>query len=292
MGWIIGGLIAALVGTAMQSYGQAEANRKAQAKMKAAQYALGSAQDKINAQIQEAAAGYESPRRIANQEAEANRIASDIKADVSESQAIRDTQQETAGNVSEDYKAARTASQDLTKQKFNAFADLIGQIRSAGTLRQNEGFRLNRYAQNVDQLAKNARGDFAVGQAQAQDALHSKDGLINLGKVVQAIGAVASMYGGIAAAGASAAANTATETGAGLTAGGTGVGGLNMANAGQVLLDGGSAAANSAWASGGLKMANAGQALLGGSSAAANPWTSGIPYMLGGGYLATTPLGD
>ena len=40
MGWIIGGLIAALVGTAMQSYGQAEANRKAQAKMKAAQYAL------------------------------------------------------------------------------------------------------------------------------------------------------------------------------------------------------------------------------------------------------------
>ena len=292
MGWIIGGLIAALVGTAMQSYGQAEANRKAQAKMKAAQYALGSAQDKINAQIQEAAAGYESPRRIANQEAEANRIASDIKADVAESQAIRDTQQETAGNVSEDYKAARTASQDLTKQKFNAFADLIGQIRSAGTLRQNEGFRLNRYAQNVDQLAKNARGDFAVGQAQAQDALHSKDGLINLGKVVQAIGAVASMYGGIAAAGASTAANTAPATGTGLTAGGTGVGGLKMANAGQVLLDGSSAAANSAWASGGLKMANAGQALLGGSSAAANPWTSGIPYMLGGGYLATTPLGD
>lgn len=292
MGWIIGGLIAALVGTAMQSYGQAEANRKAQVKMKAAQYALGSAQDKINAQIQEAAAGYESPRRIANQEAEASRIASDIKADVAESQAIRDTQQETAGNVSEDYKAARTASQDLTKQQFNAFADLIGQIRSAGTLRQNEGFRLNRYAQKVDQLAKNARGDFAVGQAQAQDALHSKDGLINLGKVVQAIGAAASMYGGIAAAGTSAAANTATATGTGLTAGGTGVGGLNMANAGQVLLDGSSAAANSAWASGGLKMANAGQALLGGSSAAANPWTSGIPYMLGGGYLATTPLGD
>ena len=264
MGWIIGGLIAALVGTAMQSYGQAEANRKAQAKMKAAQYALGSAQDKI-----------ESPRRIANQEAEANRIASDIKADVSESQAIRDTQQETAGNVSEDYKAARTASQDLTKQKFNAFADLIGQIRSAGTLRQNEGFRLNRYAQNVDQLAKNARGDFAVGQAQAQDALHSKDGLINLGKVVQAIGAVASMYGGIAAAGASTAANAAAGTG--LSASAAGSSGLTAAGTGAS----------------GLKMAGAGQALLGGSSAAANSaWTSGIPYMLGGGYLASNPWGN
>ena len=251
MGWIIGGLIAALVGTAMQSYGQAEANRKAQAKMKAAQYALGSAQDKINAQIQEAATGYESPRRIANQEAEANR------------------------NVSEDYKAARTASQDLTKQKFNAFADLIGQIRSAGTLRQNEGFRLNRYAQNVDQLAKNARGDFAVGQAQAQDALHSKDGLINLGKVVQAIGAVASMYGGIAAAGASTAANAAAGTG--LSASAAGSSGLTAAGTGAS----------------GLKMAGAGQALLGGSSAAANSaWTSGIPYMLGGGYLASNPWGN
>ena len=273
MGWIIGGLIAALVGTAMQSYGQAEANRKAQAKMKAAQYALGSAQDKINAQIQEAAAGYESPRRIANQEAEANRIASDIKADVAESQAIRDTQQETAGNVSEDYKAARTASQDLTKQQFNAFADLIGQIRSAGTLRQNEGFRLTRFAQNVDQLAKNARGDFAVGQA--QDALHSKDGLINLGKVVQAIGAVASMYGGIAAAGASTAANAAAGTG--LSASAAGSSGLTAAGTGAS----------------GLKMAGAGQALLGGSSAAANSaWTSGIPYMLGGGYLASNPWGN
>lgn len=275
MGWIIGGLIAALVGTAMQSYGQAEANRKAQAKMKAAQYALGSAQDKINAQIQEAAAGYESPRRIVNQKAEANRIASDIKADVAESQAIRDTQQETAGNVSEDYKAARTASQELTKQKFNAFADLIGQIRSAGTLRQNEGFRLSRYAQNVDQLAKNARGDFAVGQAQAQDALHSKDGLINLGKVVQAIGAVASMYGGIAAAGASTAANAAAGTG--LSASAAGSSGLTAAGTGAS----------------GLKMAGAGQALLGGSSAAANSaWTSGIPYMLGGGYLASNPWGN
>lgn len=270
MEWVIGGLIAAVVGAAMQSYGQSEANRRAQAKMKAAQYALGSAQDKINQQIAEASAGYESNKRVANQQAEANRIASDIKADVSESQAIRDTQQETAGNVSDEYKKAREASKADTQQKFNAFADLIGQIRSAGTLRQNEGFRLTRYGQNIDQLAKNARGDYAVGQAEAQKALHSKDGLINLGKIVQAIGAAASMYGGVAAAGASTAANAA---GTGLSASAAGSSGLTAAGTGAS----------------GLKMAGAGQALLG--STAGSAWSSGMPYLLGGGYLASNPWG-
>lgn len=270
MEWVIGGLIAALVGTAMTSYAQHSASRKAQAKMKAAQYALGSAQDKINQQIMEAASGYQSPKRIANQQAEANRISSDIKADVSESQAIRDQQQATAGRVSEDYKAARTASQENTKQKFNAFADLIGQIRSAGTMRQNEGFRLNRYGQRIDQLAKNARGDFAVGQAEAQKALHSKDGLANLGRIVQAIGAAVSMYGGVAAAGASAAAGAGASGTTALSAGSAGASGMTAAGAGAS----------------GMKMANAGQALLAGSGGATSAWGNTMPYLIGGGYAA------
>ena len=83
------------------------------------------------------------------------------------------------------------------------------------------------------------------------------------------------MYGGIAAAGASAAANTAAGTG--LSASAAGSSGLTAAGTGAS----------------GLKMAGAGQALLGGSSAAANSaWTSGIPYMLGGGYLASNPWGN
>ena len=79
MEWIIGGLIAAAVGTAMQTYAQQSANRKAQAKMNAAQYALGDAQDRINDKIMSAASEYESGKRETNQQAEAEHIAGDIK---------------------------------------------------------------------------------------------------------------------------------------------------------------------------------------------------------------------
>ena len=218
MEWIVGGLIAALVGTAMQSYASASAQRKAQAKMNAANYALGSAQDRINDKIMQAAGEYQSDKRVNNQQEEADRIATDIKTDVAESQAIRDAQQETAGNVSSDYDRAREASKQRTEEHANAFADLVGTIRSAGTNRMNEGFKLNRYAQDIGMLAKNAQGDYAVGVSEAQDALNSKQGLMNLGKIVSAIGAAASMYGGLAGAGVgaagSAAANAAAGTGA------------------------------------------------------------------------------
>lgn len=234
MEWVIGGLIAALVGSAMQTYAQQSASRKAQARMQAAQYALGSAQDKINDKIMQAAGEYESGKREENQQAEADRIAADIKSDIAESQAIRDTQQETAGNVSSDYERARAASQETTTNRANAFADLVSKIRSAGTNRMNEGFKLNRYAQDIGMLAKNAQGDYAVGVSKAQDALNSKSGLMNLGKIVSAIGAVASMYGGLASAGAGAAGSAASEgmvgglsagAGNGLTAGGAALGG-------------------------------------------------------------------
>ena len=243
MGWVIGGLIAALVGSAMQAYAQNSASKKAQARMRAAQYALGDAQDKINDKIMQAAGEYDSEKRVANQAAEQERIASDIKSDVAESQAIRDAQQVTAGNVSSDYEKARAASKEKTADYANAFADLVSKIRSAGTTRMNEGFKLNRYGQDIGMLAKNAQGDYAVGVAQAQDALNSKKGLENLGKIVSAIGTVASLYGGFASAGASAAGSAAGNGGmlSGLsTAGGTGL--SQGLTAGGATLGGGASA--------------------------------------------------
>ena len=224
MEWLIGGLIATLVGTAMQSSAQASAQRRAQAKMNAAQYALGSAQDKINEKIMHATGEYESNKRETNQQAEANRIASDIKTDVAESQAIRDAQQETVGNVSSDYERAREASKQKTAEHANAFADLVGKIRSAGTNRMNEGFKLNRYAQDIGMLAKNAQGDYAVGVSEAQDALNSKNGLMNLGKIVSALGAAASMYGGVVSAGLGAAGSAAAGAGTAEATAGTAAG--------------------------------------------------------------------
>lgn len=286
MEWIVGGLIAALVGTAMQSYASASAQRKAQAKMNAANYALGSAQDRINDKIMQAAGEYQSDKRVTNQQEEADRIASDIKTDVAESQAIRDAQQETAGNVSSDYERAREASKQKTEEHANAFADLVGTIRSAGTNRMNEGFKLNRYAQDIGMLAKNAQGDYAVNVAKAQDALHSKDGLMNLGKIVSAIGAAASMYGGLAGAGAGAAASSAGSQGmvSGLsTAGGAGLS-SGLAASGATL--GGGATAGSTL---GSSLLSAAPGTF--SKAAQLLGTAGngglMPYLAGGTALGT-----
>ena len=238
MEWLIGGLIAALIGAGMQQHATASATRKANQRMKMAQYELGQSQDKINQQVADATANYEIGNREQNQAAEADRIASEIKNDVAESQAIRDEQQATAGNVSNDYQQARTQSQAKTQAQANAFADLVAQIRSAGNLRMNEGFQLTRYGQNIDQLAKNARGLFTVRQAQAQDDLHSKDALKNWGQAIQIAGTIASMYGGamtITPAMSEAATGTLSSTGNAIT-------GTAAANAGAF----GGAAAGSA----------------------------------------------
>ena len=290
MEWIVGGLIAALVGTAMQSYASASAQRKAQAKMNAANYALGSAQDRINDKIMQAAGEYQSDKRVNNQQEEADRIATDIKTDVTESQAIRDAQQETAGNVSSDYERAREASKQKTQEHANAFADLVGTIRSAGTNRMNEGFKLNRYAQDIGMLAKNAQGDYAVNVAKAQDALHSKDGLMNLGKIVSAIGTVASMYGGLASAGVGAAGSAASSAGTeGLVSGLSAAGGSGLSS--------GLAASGATLGGGATAGSTLGSSLLasapgGFSKAAQIMGTAGMngglmPYLAGGTALGT-----
>lgn len=279
MEWVIGGLIAMLVGAGMNAYATNSANKKAQARLKAAQYELGTAQDKINQQIAAATAEYESGKRVQNQAEEADRISSDIKSDVAESQAIRDSQQETQGNVSNDYTQARATAQQKTVDNANAFADLIGKIRSANTLRLNEGYKLNRYGENIGQLAKNARGNYAVGQAEAQQALHSKDTLKTWGQVIQAIGAAASMYGAVAAAPAAAAGASGSAAGTGITAAGNGAAGLSATGAGasglQATGAASSALANATWGTG---------ATAAGTAASNNAWA--LPYLVGGGNAA------
>lgn len=248
MWWALAAMVAAIAGAGMQSYATNSANKKAQARMKAAQYELGTAQDKINDQIAQATAQYETGNRQQNQAEEADRIATEIKNDVAESQEIRDEQQTTAGNVSNDYTEARSNAQTKTEQEANAFADLIGQIRSAGNLRMNEGFKLNRYAQNIDQLAKNARGTYAVRQAQAQDDLNSKNALKNWGQAVQLAGTIMSIYGAGAGAAAGAGTNAATTgTNAATAAGSTAASaGSAAAAAGTTAATTGAAAASTA----------------------------------------------
>ena len=221
------GLIMAIVGAATQMYASNQANKAAQARMNAGYMQLRDSQDKINQKIAQATENYQTNNRENTQAAEAERIANDIKTDVAESQQIRDAQQTTVGNVSNDYEAAKAAASQKTNEEMNAFADLLGKIRSAGTLRQKEGFNTARIGQDIQFLGRNAQGNMMVTQDEAQQALHSYDGLANFGKLVGAAGTVLSLGAGAASAGAGAAGSAAASTGS--TAASTGAGAAGTA---------------------------------------------------------------
>ena len=193
---VIGGIIATIVGAAMQQYATYNANKAAQKRLNEAMYQLDDDGKKITDVIDEASQGFDASKRYAQQQEIAENVANDIKADVAESQALRNESQAVQGNVSNDYLTAREAANDKTMATSNAFADLVGKIRSAAQLRQNENIGMMKTGQKVDQLARNARGNWQVGQAYVNDALHSKDDLKAAGAIIQAIGSVASMSGG------------------------------------------------------------------------------------------------
>lgn len=193
---VIGGIIATIVGAAMQQYATYNANKAAQKRLNEAMYQLDDDGKKITDAIDEASQGFDASKRYAQQQEIAENVANDIKADVAESQALRNESQAVQGNVSNDYLTAREAANDKTMATSNAFADLVGKIRSAAQLRQNENIGMMKTGQKVDQLARNARGNWQVGQVRVNDALHSKDDLKAAGAIIQAIGSVATMAGG------------------------------------------------------------------------------------------------
>ena len=274
-GAAIAGLILAIVGAATQMYAQDRANRAAQAQLNAGMQQQKSAQDKINQQIAQATENYALKNHTDRTESEATRISADIKKDVAESQAIRDEQQATAGNVSSDYAEARSAAQADTAQEMNAFADLIGRIRSAGTARQKEGWKTNRHLQNIGFIGRNAQGDWSVAQAKANDALHSKDGLANFGKLMSAAGTVMSMGGAAAGLGAGTAGTLGAETAANGAVAGAGAAGVDAVSAAAPTVAPTLANQASLWWNGRSPLAKAG--MIGGgatlaSAIATNPW--------------------
>lgn len=194
----IAAIIAMVAGTAMQQYSQYSANKAAQKQLNQAMYQLDKDGKKITDVIDESAQDFEHDKRAAQQQELAQKVSDEIKGNVAESQALRNESQAVQGNVSNDYLTAREVANDKTMAASNAFADLVGKIRSAAQLRQNEGIGLMKTGQKVDQFARDARGNWQVGQARVNDALHSKDGLMAAGQIVSALGAAMGMGAGFA----------------------------------------------------------------------------------------------
>ena len=216
----IAAIIAMVAGTAMQQYAQYSANKAAQKQLNDAMYQLDKDGKKINDVIDDAAQEFDANNRYTQQQDIAKNVSDEIKSNVAESQALRDESQAVQGNVSNDYVTARELAKEKTAAASSAFADLVGKIRSAAQLRQNENIGLMKTGQQVDSLARNARGNWQVGQVKVNDALHSKDGLKSAGQLVSALGAAMSMGAGFAGNAAQTAGNAATTGQQTLWAGG------------------------------------------------------------------------
>ena len=133
---------------------------------------------------------------------------------VSESQAIREQQQTTQGDVSDDYTVAKAKSDAKVRQDATDFARIMGKTTSAQRLRMNEGIRLMDTGQRIDQLGSFSKGSAQAAHYDAEIAGMPNAGLAYGGQALMGLGTAALMAGGSAG---KTAADGAAGSGAGLS---------------------------------------------------------------------------
>lgn len=209
---LIPALIATIAGAAIQN----RAARDAQQRMESATQRSLENQRRLQMQAErralDTAATYETPKRQAEQTQIADQITQELIAPVSESQAIRQAQQATQGNVSDDYLTARATSDLNTMRQAEQLARLLGKTTSASRLRMNEGIRMMDAGMDVDRL-----GNFSRGQAGADRIAIDAAGRVDPGRMF-----LGSLLQGVGTAGLSAGGNNLTSLGAGLKYGASG----------------------------------------------------------------------
>jgi len=187
---LIPAFIATIAGAAIQN----RAARDAQQRMEAATQRSLENQRRLQMQAErralDTAATYETPKRQAEQAQIAEQITQELIAPVSESQSIRQGQQATQGNVSEDYLTAKAASDLNTLRQAEQLARLLGKTSSAGRLRMNEGIRLMDAGMDVDRLNNFSRGQAGADQIAINAAGQVDPGQMFLGALLQAGGSV------------------------------------------------------------------------------------------------------
>lgn len=191
----IGALIASVAGAGLQYKAQQDAMQRQNAEiqrslenqrrlqMEAEQKALSTAQE------------FETPKRAEQQQQLAEQITQELVQPVSESQAIRSQAQTTQGNVSEDYVAAKAASDLNTMKAAEQLARLLGKTTSASRLRFNEGVRMMDAGMDINRLGSFSRGQDAADRIAIDTAGRPDGGTVLLGSLLQSAGTAGMMAG-------------------------------------------------------------------------------------------------
>ncbi len=222
----IAALVAAVVGAGVQYKAQTDAAERQQREIAASLLKQDEYSRKAEKKALDTAQTYAPEKRLAEQDQLAAEIEQSLIQPVAESQAIRNQQTTTQGDVSQDYTAAKARSELETMKQAEGLARLLGKTSSANRLRLNEGVRLMDAGMDVDRLGNFARGQYGADQIAIQQAGNPNAGQMFLGSVLQGLGSAGMAYGGSmgTAAGAGSAAAAGSNAGQGLKLGSTGIG--------------------------------------------------------------------
>ena len=212
----IAGLIISLIGAAMQSYASYQSNKDAQAIINRSEEQNTADHKKLIDNINQETTNYAAEKRKEAQDEIASELEGQYKEPVSESQAIRAEQQTTQGDVSDDYKRAKAASDQRTQQTIGTLANLMGRVKSSNRLRMNEGIRMADMAAENDWLANNAMNRSTAAKIDAQNALNGYQTLKMLGQGASAVGTALSLGSSLGGSAAAQGATTASNAGSSL----------------------------------------------------------------------------
>lgn len=212
----IAALVAAVAGAGIQYKASQDAQKRQREEIARSLEAQRELQMQAEKKAMDAATGYETPKRAAEQQQLAQDIEQSLIQPVSESQAIRAEQQTTQGDVSDDYQTAKAAADLETMKSAEQLARLLGKTTSASRLRMNEGIRLMDTGQAVDQLNSFSRGRSGADNIAIQQAGLVDPGQVFLGSLLQTAGTAGLMAGGSAAASGSTGTGLKATTGEGM----------------------------------------------------------------------------
>ena len=193
----IAALLAAVVGAGVQYKAQTDAAERQQREIAASLLKQDEYSRKAEKKALDTAQTYAPEKRLAEQDQLATEIEQSLIQPVAESQAIRNQQTTTQGDVSQDYTAAKARSELETMKQAEGLARLLGKTSSANRLRLNEGVRLMDAGMDVDRLGNFARGQYQADQIGIQQAGQPNAGQMFLGSVLQGLGSAGmARYGG------------------------------------------------------------------------------------------------
>lgn len=192
----IAALVAAIAGAGMQYKAQQDASKRQRDEIARSLQAQRELQMQAEQKALSTAQTYETPKRQQEQQEIAQEIEQSLVRPVAESQAIRNQQTTTQGDVSQDYTTAKAKAELETMKQAEGLARLLGKTTSAGRLRMHEGIRLMDAGMDVDRLNNFSRGQHGADQIAIQQAGQTDPGKMFLGSVLQSLGTAGLAYGG------------------------------------------------------------------------------------------------